>query len=245
MIHTRLQARNLLLTLICLDLLFVVVYGTDAWVQGPREQPHSLIDLDAEGNLPAWFSSFQLALIAIGLWTLAARFRATVRPSRSFLRACSGFFLLLSIDESALLHERITESLGKRYVDWVPGYLAKHPGKAIVCTLVLVACLAAAYPHVIGLWRLSTRASLFAAAGCAIYLTGAAGLESIGYRMLSSGATPQLYRVEVALEEFFEMAGGSLILYGVLLFCIIDLSLRRQIRSWHRHINLAAPSSTP
>ena len=241
MIHSRLQARNLLLTLICFDLLFVVVYGTDVWVQGATKQPHSLIDLDAEGNLPAWFSSFQLALIAIGFWMLSARFRATERPSRIFLRACAGFFLLLSIDESALLHERITESLGKRYVDWVPGYLARHPGKAIVCALVLVGCLAAAYPHIMGLWRISIRATLFVVAGCAIYLTGAAGLESIGYKMLSSVATPQLYRVEVAVEEFFEMLGGSLILYAVSLFCIRGVS-RRPSRSWRRHMNLATPS---
>ncbi len=103
MIHSRQQARKLFLTLICLELLLVMIYGTDAWVQGSAGQLHSLIDLDAEGNLPAWFSSFQLALIAFAFWALAARFRATQRPSRRFLRACSGFFLLLSIDESALL----------------------------------------------------------------------------------------------------------------------------------------------
>jgi len=220
MIHSCQQARKLFLTLICLEMLCVVVYATDAWVQGAAQQLHSLIDLDGEGNLPAWFSSFQLTLIAIGFWTLAARFRETERPSRHFLSTCAGFFLLLSIDESALLHERITESLGSRYVDWLPAYLGDHPGEAVVCALILVACLAAAYPHLNGLWRLSPRASLIGAAGCAIYVLGAAGLESIGYKMLSSGATLQLYRVEVAAEEFFEMSGGSLILYAVLIFCM-------------------------
>jgi hypothetical protein len=153
MIHSCQQARKLFLTLICLELLCVVVYATDAWVQGATQQLHSLIDLDGEGNLPAWFSSFQLTLIAIGFWTLAARFRETERPSRHFLSTCAGFFLLLSIDESALLHERITESLGSRYVDWLPAYLGDHPGEAVVCALILVACLAAAYPHLNGLWR--------------------------------------------------------------------------------------------
>ena len=224
MILSRQQARKLLLTLIGLEMLFVVVYGTDAWVQGPTKEVHSLIDLDGEGNLPAWFSSFQLALIAIGLWTLAARYRATERPSRRFLQACAGFFLLLSIDESALLHERITESLGNRYVDWVPVYIGTHPVKTIVCCLVLAACLFAAYPHVVGLWRISTTASLTAAAGCSIYVTGAAGLESIGYKILGNGAPPQLYRAEVAAEEFFEMLGGSLILYAVLLCCMTRLN---------------------
>ena len=240
MIHSPKEAHKVFLTLICLELLLVVVYGIDVWVQGATKQLHSLIDLDGEGNLPAWFSSFQLALIAIGFWTLAARFRATKRPSRRFLRVCSGFFLLLSIDESALLHERITEMLGRRYVDWVPVYLGNHPGKAIVCVLIVVACFAAATPQLIAMWRMSSRASLFAVAGCAIYVLGAAGLESVGYKMLSGGAKTQLYRVEVAAEEFFEMLGGSLILYAVMLFGIFGLSRSRSDRKWQRHVKLTA-----
>jgi hypothetical protein len=220
MIHSPKQAHKVFLTLICLELLLVVVYGIDAWVQGARKQLHSLIDLDGEGNLPAWFSSFQLALIAIGFWTLAARFRATRRPSRRFIRMCGGLFLLLAIDETALLHERITKSLGSRYVDWVPAYLGAHVAETILCTLILVACLAAAYPHLRGLWSMSPVASLLTAAGCVVYVTGAAVLETVGYKMLNAGVSPGLYRAEVAAEEFFEMAGASLILYAVLLFCM-------------------------
>ena len=52
MIHSLQQARKLLLTLICIELLLVVVYGTDAWVQGPAGQLNELINLDGEGNLP-------------------------------------------------------------------------------------------------------------------------------------------------------------------------------------------------
>jgi hypothetical protein len=232
MIHSRQQARKLFLALICLELLLVIIYGTDAWVQGPAGQLHSLIDLDGEGNLPAWFSSFQLALIAIAFWALAARFRATRRPSRRFLRACGGFFLLLSIDESALLHERITESLGSRYLDWVPVYVVSHPGEAIVCGFILVACVAAVVPHLRGVWQLSPSSSLIAAAGGAIYVTGAAVLESVGYKMLSAGCTMSSYRAEVAAEEFFEMMGASLILYAVLSLCCLTKNKRaRRLRT--------------
>ena len=220
MIHSRLQARKLFLTLICIELMLVVAYGTDAWVQSPTEQLHALIDLDAEGNLPTWFSSFQLALIAISFWVLAARTRDSQRPSRRFLRACGGFFLLLSIDETAMMHERITASLGSRYIDWVPAYLGNHVVEAILYMLILIACLAAAYPHLRGLWHMSRVASMIAAGGCVVYVTGAAVLETVGYKMLSAGASLTLYRVEVAAEEFFEMLGASLILYAVLLLCL-------------------------
>lgn len=46
-------------------------------------------------------------------------------------------------------------------------------------------------------------------------------LESIGYKMISSGSPIWLYRVEVAAEEFLEMLGASLILYAVLLLCCL------------------------
>src|SRR4030095_399472 len=220
MIHSRQQARKLFLTLIGIELMLVVAYGTDAWVQGASEQLHAVIDLDGEGNLPAWFSSFQLSLIALSFWALAARFRTTRRPSRRFLQTCGGLFLLLSIDETALLHERITKALGSRYIDWVPAYLTGHPGKSSICVLVLIMFAAAVFPHFRGLWRMSPGASLIGAAGCAVYVTGAAVLETVGYKMISAGVSLELYRFEVAAEEFLEMLGASLILYAVLLFCV-------------------------
>jgi hypothetical protein len=223
MLHSRRRIRNLLLTAICLELLLVLIYATDSWVQGPYGQLHSLIDLDAEGNLPAWFSSFQLALIAIAFWRFASRSRATQRPSRRFLQACGGFFLLLSIDETALLHERVTESLGSRYIEWVPGYLSRHPGKTTVCALVLFVCFAAACPHLRGFWRLSRMATAIGATGCAIYATGAAVLETFGFKMLAAGVSLNTYRVEVAAEEFLEMLGGTLILYAVLLLTLLKI----------------------
>ena len=220
MIHSLQQARKLLLTLICIELLLVVAYATDAWVQGSTGQLNELINLDGEGHLPAWFSSFQLALISISFWTLATRARESHRPSRRFLRLCGGFFLLLSIDETAMLHERITASLGSRYVDWLPMYFVENPVNALVCLSVLALCVCAAYPHLRALWQMSRNASLVGACGCVVYVTGAAVLETIGYKMLNAGAALSLYRAEVALEEFFEMLGASLILYAVLLICI-------------------------
>jgi hypothetical protein len=237
MIHSRQQARKLLLTLICIELLFVVVYGTDAWIQGPAGSLHSLIDLDGEGNLPSWFSSFQLALITISFWVLSSRSRATQRPSRRFLRFCSSFFLLLAIDETAMLHERVTESLGSRYLDWVPAFLISHPFESAVCVLVIVAGLVGVYPHLRALWLMSPRSAKIGMLGAGIYVLGAAVLESIGYKMLSSGATPTLYRVEVATEEFFEMLGASLILYAVLSMSLRVPKSRSEKAAESRHRN--------
>src|ERR1041384_4102766 len=220
MIHTSKQARKLFLALVCLQVLLIVIYGTDAWIHGPNERLDDVIDLDGEGNLPTWFSSFQLTLIAISFWSMATRVRARARPSRRFLQACAWLFLLLSIDETAMFHERITAAVGSRYIDWLPAYLIAHPGDAIVCLAVVAACVRGAYSHLRGMWLSSRRATLIGLVGCAIYWMGAAVLETIGYQMLSAGVSLLLYRVEVAFEEYFEMLGASLILYAVLCCCL-------------------------
>src|SRR4030095_15317817 len=106
MIHSRQQARKLFLTLIGIELMLVVAYGTDAWVQGASEQLHALIDLDGEGNLPAWFSSFQLALISLCFWSCSFGQDKNERPPRRFLILLASTFLLWSLDETAMLHER-------------------------------------------------------------------------------------------------------------------------------------------
>ena len=219
MINSGRQALKLLITLIGFELLLVLVYAIDSWIQTSGRDFHDLFDLNGEGNLPAWFSSFQLLLIAVSFWVLAAHRRATHRPSRAFLRACGAFFLVLSIDETAMLHERITHLVGSRYVDWVPAYIRSHIVETAVCALILAGCAVFAYSHLSGLWRMSARAIRFLVAGCAVYLIGAAALETVGYYLLCTDHTTFACLAEIATEEFFEMLGASLILYAVLLLC--------------------------
>jgi hypothetical protein len=90
---------------------------------------------------------------------------------------------------------------------------------------------------------MSRNASLVGAFGCVVYVTGAAVLETIGYRMLIAGATLSLYRAEVALEEFFEMVGASLILYAVLLICVNCGKQRKMPRENSQRAKRAVQSS--
>ena len=219
MINSGRKALKLLLILIGFELLLVLVYAFDSWIRTSGRDFQDLFDLNGEGNLPAWFSSFQLLLIAICFWALASHRRATHRPSRAFLRACGAFFLVLSIDETAMLHERITHLVGSRYVDWVPGYIRSHIVETAVCGLIVAGCAVFAYSHLRGLWRMSARAIRFLVAGCAVYVIGAAALETVGYYLLCTDTTTFACLAEIATEEFFEMLGASLILYAVLLLC--------------------------
>jgi len=58
------------------------------------------------------------------------------------------------------------------------------------------------------------------AIGMGFVVLGGVGLEAIGYQFLRSGSTPLLYSAEVALEEFLEMSGASVTLYGAILLLL-------------------------
>lgn len=220
--HSCPQAFRLLLVLISFQLLLVFVYSIDALIQGPQGQVYGLIDLDAEANLPTWFASFQLALISIRLWSFSTQYRVARLPSRRFLRFFSVGFLILSLDETAQMHERFTEWIGLRYVDWLPRYLSNHAGVTLLCAVILLVAFRIARRNFSALWRASRRASLMAIAGMLACVTGGVVLETIGYKFLLDGSASSLYRAEVAGEEFLEMLGASLILYAAVSFTHIQ-----------------------
>jgi hypothetical protein len=51
-------------------------------------------------------------------------------------------------------------------------------------------------------------------------LLGGVVLEAISNQFLRSDSTPILYTVEVALEEFLEISGASVTLYGAILLLL-------------------------
>lgn len=77
-----------------------------------------------------------------------------------------------------------------------------------------------ARPTILSFWRTYTRQAIIILSGFVVLLIGAVGLEIIGYQYLQGPEQTFLYSVEVALEEFFEMAGVSIMLYGTILCAI-------------------------
>jgi len=124
-------------------------------------------------------------------------------------------FLLLSLDETAQLHERITQWVGRRYIDWLPEFVRRSAPLTVSLLAVAVFILWLAFRDLSAIWRWSPRLSLLAMAGVCISILGGVVLEAIGYKFLQYGAP--LYKVEVAIEEFMEMFGASLILYFTIL----------------------------
>jgi hypothetical protein len=206
---------RLLRGLVAIELLLVALYWLDI-LCGEPPLLNPLFDLDGEANIPAWFSSAQLLLIALTLWT-ANRFRGDKPlPSRRFLNLLAVGFLLLSLDETAQVHETITGVIGSRYADWVPQLFSSHKAFAVLATVGVCWVLKTFYKDARAAWRWSRRECTVCLLGVVVVLLGGSLLEAIGYLYLQKGTLA--YRVEVSFEEFLEMFGATLILRAALAF---------------------------
>ena len=162
-----------------------------------------LFKVGEESNVPTWYSSVQLFTIALVFAPLVIR-DGGVRP---LLWSVPGLFLLLSLDEVAMLHERLGRWLaavgvgegvrtGPWFFAWVP----------IVGIVALVA-LAAIHPYL----RSRPRVAGLLLAAAAIYGGSAVGLEVV------ANLVPPGSLAEKGLgfaEEYGEMLGATLFLWA-------------------------------
>ncbi len=169
-----------------------------------------LFYLDAEANVPTWYSASALLLCSALLTTIACAKRAQQDP---FVRHWAGMailFLGMSIDEEAILHEMAIRPLhsalhtgGLLYYAWVV------PGAAFVLLFALA--------YLRFLWRLPPRTRvLFCVAG-AVYVGGAIGVESLsGLRAARHGEGDAVYVMIATVEELMEMTGVIVFIYALL-----------------------------
>lgn len=186
--------------------LLLTIYAINRWLGNPFETVGILFDVDGEANIPAWFSSMQL--FCIGVIFIALRMAMGKCPGSLLFTAMGIGFIFLSMDEAAVIHEKITGVL--KQVSWVPRFKG---GRGIWITVY----------GLIGVWffiefksamllvsrRFPGPAMIFIS-GAGIFLLGSVVLEVCNY-----------YKIFVAvkglgpfLEEGAEMAGASFMLLG-------------------------------
>lgn len=207
------EARRLLVYLVVVDVLLAALYVL-VHILAPevRWGPFSrLLDLDSEVSIPTWFSSLQLFVIGAALFSIA-RFG---EKHKLFLRLGALVLVGASIDEAAAVHEKITDTVDNVGIELLQALMIQGHGAWIVPYLVigLVLLLVCARPAV-DILRSHQGPALLVITGASIFVLGAVGLE-IGSYFLRDGAE-LLYSLEVAAEEFFEMLGATLVLYGVI-----------------------------
>jgi hypothetical protein len=210
-----LEAKLVALRLFKLVLALVVLncIGLYVYFYGPRDEFIDLIylfDLDTEGNIPTLYSAFAIFFSASLLWVIAQLPRRERDGNRRYWLGLSFLMAFLALDEGARIHENLSDILedyieaeGFLYFLWVIPY-----GLAVLAIGAYFLRFVLALPA-------QTR-KLFIASGV-IFLSGAIGIEVFGARAADLyGTTSFTYCVLYTFEEFFEMTGIVLFIYGLL-----------------------------
>jgi hypothetical protein len=167
----------------------------------------------------------------VGVLLLAAsqRNQQRERLSSGFIFFAGIVFIFLSADEAALIHETLTWIvlrldlrwlLFKGHGAWIPVYLFL----GLIFLLVL-------RHHLLALWKHYRQETLIVIVGGIVFLVGVIGFEILSYSIRSIASKSSiLYQIEVLVEEFFEMSGISIILYGVMLLTI-NISSKAPLKS--------------
>jgi hypothetical protein len=165
--------------------------------------------LGVESNLPSWYSASQLLLVALVFGLLAWRDARWGSP-RTWAAALPGLgFLVLSLDEGGMLHERLGW-----WVEGVSGLGADlMTGPWIFATVPLYLLLGAFVAR--ALWPyVANRPRVIAlgASGCVLLLFSAAGIEGLGN--LTAPESEMARRVLGVFEEVGEMVAVTTLLWA-------------------------------
>ena len=203
-------ARVLAMAAVCIVLLgwfreiYVGLFGLETALKNLRH-----IDMDLEGTLPAWFSSFVLVTAAVQLAAIAGLSRRENDKDWRYWGFLAVIFLYLAIDEAIAIHEVLIHPLrtafnlsGILHFSWV------LPGAAVV---MAVGCYF--LPFVLRLPR--QHAVRFVICGT-IFVGGALGMELVGgYFASRYGMTSPIYLVAMLIEETMEITGSTMFVYAL------------------------------
>ena len=171
---------------------------------------HQIFGLDVEANIPTWFSSILLFSNAILLGLIGMATTRARNRWRWHWNVLAIMFVMLSLDETARLHElsmgTIRNALdvsGILYFAWV------------IPAAVLLLIFAIFYARFILALPGRTR-WLFVLAGC-IYVAGAMGGEMIGGAYFSAHhqQSDLTYALLTSTEETLEMVGLAVFFYAL------------------------------
>jgi hypothetical protein len=169
----------------------------------------ALLDVNGEANLVAWLSSAVLLATAAGAGLAAVADRSTGAPRRRWLgwALIAAFFVLLSVDETAGLHELVGEK--------ARGLVDSEALPSLYTWVLVVAPVGMVVAFLMARWFIktiggATTSGRLAIAAIALWLAVPA-LEALD----PSLGGPMLLSV---IEESLESAGEALMLAGILVY---------------------------
>lgn len=206
-----------LVVVLVFDLGLGLLYVIGATLLYLKEVPlgplFTLVNLGAEHNLTAWYASTKFSLIAVLLGLLAYHHFDRAQPRSWSLAALALFFLALSLDETAGIHEW----LGRWGTRWLTGeagapsmlpytglwmVIVGLPGLGVMLFLIWSAR---------GYFRRSPGARRRFLGGLGLLAGGALGVETLS-NWTTVGSVG--YVIEICVEEVLEMVGATIMLWA-------------------------------
>lgn len=212
------DAKKILIGLLTIEIFFVTIYGFIAFFDSSIIVLKIIFNLDNEGSLPAWFSSIQLFLIGLAFLTKSRIIDKYHSPSPYFFLIMGLGFMFLSADEAVAIHEKITVIL-KNY-DAMPRFRGNHGIWIFVYLSIAILLLVSHFKYVTTMWNSYRKETIILGIGMTGIICGGVILEIVSYQFLRTGLTPIGYATEVIAEEFLEMFGATIVLYGAILILL-------------------------
>lgn len=173
-----------------------------------------LFDLGLDGNIPTWYASASLLLCAFLLFAIARTMTGSRKRWTKHWYGLSSLFLVLSIDETATIHERAGDALDQLapvVSEW--GGLLFYSWVLIGLSAVLM--VTAVFLRFTLHLPKSTR-NLFVLAA-AVFVSGGLGAEMINAWIHDAYGTNTLaYAGMTVVEELLEMTGVLIFIYALL-----------------------------
>lgn len=171
-----------------------------------------MFDVLTEANAPSWYGSMTLLMCALLLGVVA---RVKQQQGDRFRRHWLGLallFVLLSLDEGAMVHETVQWALTTNVRQTDPAYNIIN----ILYTSVLALVVLVVMLRFLAALPVRTR-RLFVLAG-AVFVGGGIAVDYVGevIRNEHGGGATLVYAVVNGIEEGMEMAGVVLFVYALL-----------------------------
>ena len=214
-------ARNVLVALIALELLLVLLdYLINFQHFAPTRGVRRMFNLAREDSIGTWFAAAQVGAISVVL--LFHRLRTLEGPPwirRAWTFLC-GFFLYMSVDDGAKIHERVGSAAKK-----VVAKLEQFPSytwQAVYAPLLGFAFLVMLWLAWKDMKKLAPRVLILVGLTCYVLAVGMDFVEGMdgAFKSMSDVlgmAKNSFSHLMKVTEEFIEMAGSTALLVGFLL----------------------------
>ena len=173
-----------------------------------------LFDLGLDGNIPTWYASASLFLCALLLFAIARTATGSREKWRSHWYGLSSLFLLLSIDETATIHERAGDALDQLAppVSDLGGFLFYSWVIIGAAAVLLVSLVFLRFTL-----RLPKRTRTLFVVAAGVFVTGGLGAEMINAWLHDVyGTNTFAYAAMTVVEEVLEMTGVLIFIYALL-----------------------------